>query len=360
MVSSAVTGPVPFYLSLSLPLVAWCGFELGSAWTCLGMILAFVGLPLMDVVAGRDHRSPAQQQVMDLDDQLSYRAILYIHAIVQSLLLWRACEIWSTAEWTWLQTALSVVSVGSVTGGLGITIAHELSHRNARWERWIGYILLAEVGYLHFALEHVAGHHRNVGQRSDPATARKGESVYAFLVRCIVQSWWHVWQMEAQRQRNRGKLPFGTGNRMWLWSAVTPAIAIALATVYSPHVAWLFVAQGVVAIVLLEAVNYVEHYGLERFEIRPGVVEKFGPQHAWESRFAASNAFLFKLQRHADHHLLPQRRYQSLRVHDESPQLPQGYPAMIILSLIPPLWRRVVHPRIPRADVSPATPHVPA
>jgi alkane 1-monooxygenase len=112
------------------------------------------------------------------------------------------------------------------------------------------------------------------------------------------------------------------------------------------HVAALFTAQAIVAFVLLELVNYVEHYGLERKEIKPGIIEKFAPQHAWESRYVVSNYVLFKLQRHADHHLLPQRRYQSLRVHDESPQLPHGYPAMLMMSLVPPLWRSVIHPRI--------------
>ena len=350
MISAAVMGPAPFYLSLSLPLVAWCGMEFGGVWTCLGAAMAFIGLPLMDVAAGRDSRSPAPQQVIDLDDQIAYRIVLYLHAVVQTLLLWRVCELWSIVELTWWQTALSVISVGAVTGGLGITIAHELCHRNARWERTIGYMLLAQVGYLHFALEHVAGHHRNVGQQHDPATARKGESVYVFMIRCIVQSWIHVWQMEAQRLRNQGRLAYGVRNRMWLWSAITPLLAWGVSAMYGSTVAWLFVAQGVVAFLLLEAVNYVEHYGLVRKEIKPGVVEKFGPQHAWEARHAVSNAFLFKLQRHADHHIAPQRRYQSLRVHDESPQLPQGYPAMILLSLLPPLWRRVVHPRIPQTQ----------
>ena len=247
----------------------------------------------------------------------------------------------------WWEGALGVVSIGAVTGGLGITIAHELSHRNSIWERRLGLLLLLQVGYAHFALEHVAGHHRNVGLRHDPATARKGETVYAFIIRCIVGSWLHVWQMEAQRLRNRGRLAFGLGNRMWWWMLGTPLIAVAVGYFYGTTSAALFLAQGVIGVLLLEAVNYVEHYGLVRSEVKPGVPEKFGPQHAWEARHAVSNAFLFKLQRHADHHLLPQRRYQSLRVHDESPQLPQGYPGMILLSLLPPLWRKVVHPRLP-------------
>ncbi|MBU3699687.1 MAG: alkane 1-monooxygenase [Candidatus Kapabacteria bacterium] len=350
MTNASVTSPLTYYVALSLPLVAWVGLEYGHGLTSLGTIFAFLGLPMLDMLLGKDERSPSAQDVAELDDTWSYRLILYLYAIIQTLMLWRTFQIWSVADWTWWEFALSVISIGTVTGGLGITIAHELGHRNAAWERSIGYLLLVQVGYVHFAKEHVAGHHRNVGLRSDPATARKGESVYAFIGRCIVQSWLHVWQMEAQRLRNRGKLAYGVGNRMWWWMLLTPALAIGVGNLFGSTVGWLFVGQGVFAFVLLEAVNYVEHYGLVRKEIRPGVVEKFGPQHAWEARYAVSNAFLFKLQRHADHHLQPQRRYQSLKVHDESPQLPQGYPAMVLLALIPPLWRRVVHPRIPQTQ----------
>jgi alkane 1-monooxygenase len=347
MSSTAVMGPAPFYLSLLLPLVAWLGVEMKLAWSVMGALFAFAALPLMDVLVGSDHRSPSPQQVIDLDDRLAYRMVLYIQALVQTVLLWRACEIWSSPMLQWWEGALGVLSIGAVTGGLGITIAHELSHRNSVWERRLGLLLLLQVGYAHFALEHVAGHHRNVGLRHDPATARKGETVYAFIIRCIVGSWLHVWQMEAQRLRNRGRLAFGLGNRMWWWMLGTPLIAVAVGYFYGTTSAALFLAQGAIGVLLLEAVNYVEHYGLVRSEVKPGVPEKFGPQHAWEARHAVSNAFLFKLQRHADHHLLPQRRYQSLRVHDESPQLPQGYPGMILLSLLPPLWRKVVHPRLP-------------
>jgi len=348
MPTSRVTAPLTYYVSLSLPVIAWIGIEAGYAMSALGMAFAFVGLPVFDLIVGKDHRSPNQEEVIALDDRISYRVILYVYAVVQTLLLWRMCHIWSMASWQWWQYALSVGSIGAVTGGLGITIAHELGHRNSAWERFVGYVLLAQVSYVHFAMEHVAGHHRNVGLRQDPATAREGETVYAFIVRCIVQSWLHVWQMEARRLRNCGKLPYGFRNRMWWWSMIPAATAALVGNVYGSGVALLFLGQGAFAFVLLEAVNYVEHYGLTRNEIRPGVFEKFGPKHAWEARFAASNVFLFKLQRHADHHLLPQRRYQSLRVHEESPQLPQGYPSMVLLSLIPPLWRRVIHPRMPR------------
>jgi alkane 1-monooxygenase len=340
------TSPLRYYTGLVLPLTAWMGLEMGGYWTALTTIVAFVLLPLADTLRGVDNDSPSSAEIIDLESRWSYRIVLYVNVVVQTLLLTRACFVWGNGAQAWYELAFQVLGVGIVTGGLGITIAHELGHRTIWWEKLLGYVLLAQVWYTHFVAEHTAGHHKNVGLQQDPATARYGESAYAFVARSVVQSWLHVWTMEAARLRSKGKAPYGISNRMWMWSLISPALTLGIGLIGGWHVALLFTLQAVIAFVLLELVNYVEHYGLERKEIKPGIVEKFAPKHAWESRFIASNYTLFKLQRHADHHLMPQRRYQSLRVHDDSPQLPHGYPAMLLLSLVPPLWRSVVHRRM--------------
>lgn len=348
MSSAYNNSPLPYYYGLILPASAFVGLELGGYWTLLTAAIAFAVLPIADTLRGVDNDSPAPTEISDLESRWSYRIVLYVVVLVQTVLLARACWVWSQAHQQVWEYAFQVLGIGIVTGGLGITVAHELGHRNVWWERLLGYVLLVEVWYAHFVAEHTAGHHKNVGRREDPATARLGESAYAFVVRSVVQSWLHVWKMEAARLRGKGRTPYGLGNRMWLWWLISPTLAALIGMIGGWHVALLLVLQGVVAFILLELVNYVEHYGLERKEIKPGIAERFAPKHAWESRYVVSNFVLFKLQRHADHHLLPQRRYQSLRVHDESPQLPHGYPAMLLLSLVPSLWRSVIHGRIHR------------
>lgn len=348
MSTAYTTSPLRYYYGLVLPLTAWMGLEWGGYWTVLTAAVAFIGLPLADTLRGIDNDSPSPTEIADLEQRWSYRFVLYVIVATQTALLVRACVVWSMNEFTLFEHVFQVLGIGIVTGGLGITVAHELGHRSIWWERLLGYVLLTEVWYAHFVAEHVAGHHKNVGRTEDPATARLGENAYAFIMRSVVQSWFHVWHLEAQRLRKLGKAPYGVSNRMWFWWLSSPALTVMLGLIGGWHVAALFTAQAIVAFVLLELVNYVEHYGLERKEIKPGIIEKFAPQHAWESRYVVSNYVLFKLQRHADHHLLPQRRYQSLRVHDESPQLPHGYPAMLLLSLVPSLWRSVIHGRIHR------------
>ena len=342
-----VIPPSEFALILVLHALAIAGLLIGGVWTGAAAVMAFVGLPLLDQFIGQYHVSPDADQIAALESSRGYRYVTYAVGLVQTLYLAACIVLWSSRDWSAWEYALHVLSTGVVTGGIGITVAHELIHRTSRFERWLGSFMLYQVAYAHFGVEHVEGHHRNVGLRSDPATARKGESVYAFIVRCVVLSWWQVWEIEADRNRRAGVAPYGVHNRMWRWTFVFPVFVVVLGLTVGWFTAGLVVAQAIIAIILLEMVNYVEHYGLERREIKPGVLERVTAKHAWEARHRASNVALFKLQRHADHHIVPQRRYQSLRVHDESPQLPHGYPVMLMLSLVPPLWRAVIHPRMP-------------
>ena len=99
-----------------------------------------------------------------------------------------------------------------------------------------------------------------------------------------------------------------------------------------------FVASAVYGFLLLETVNYIEHYGLRRKKNEFGAWEKTLPIHSWNSNHAFGRILLFELTRHSDHHYIANRPYQTLRHFDESPQMPTGYPGMMVISLIPPLW----------------------
>ena len=136
-------------------------------------------------------------------------------------------------------------------------------------------------------------------------------------------------------------------------------------------VAWLGVGiapylllQAVVGFSLLEVVNYMEHYGMLRQKVGVGErrrYERVLPGHSWNSNNIATNVLLYHLQRHSDHHANPTRRYQALRDFEESPVLPTGYAGMIVLALVPPVWRRVMDQRVvahfggdvSRANISP-------
>jgi alkane 1-monooxygenase len=188
-----------------------------------------------------------------------------------------------------------------------------------------------------------------VATPDDPASSRLGESFYAFWPRTVIGSLRNAWRLEARRIGRHDKHPFRIGNDVlnsWLMTAVLWAVMI---IVLGPGIAPYLLVQALIAITLLEAVNYLEHYGMLRQIVgKPGFerYERVDPTHSWNSNHIATNVLLYHLQRHSDHHAHPTRRYQALRDHAQAPALPTGYAGMILLALVPPLWRRVMDPRV--------------
>ncbi len=338
--------PWPYLLAFIVPLSAVVGHWWGGVFHFLTPVIAFVIIPLLDLVAGAEGNNLPPAELEKLAEKMSFRVITFLYVPVQvGLVLWGGYVVTHAAltpvEWLGL-----VVSVGIATGGIGITVAHELFHKKNAFEKALGHVLLLTVSYMHFALEHLIGHHVNVATPRDPATARLGESVYAFYPRTVINSWRSAWDFERRRLERMGTPLWSRHNRM-LWFAALPVLfAVLLGGILGWPAVPYFFAQSVVGFTLLEIVNYLEHYGLQRRELAPGRYERVNMTHAWNADQRITNYFLFKLQRHADHHVHPQRRYQTLRHFDESPQLPTGYAGMMLLALVPPLWRAVMHPRL--------------
>ena len=240
--------------------------------------------------------------------------------------------------------------VGLAAGGVGLTDAHELIHRRARWERFLGQALLASATYHHYYVEHLLGHHPRVGTPADSVTARRGEPLRAFLPRAIGRSFVSAWKLEAGRVAREGRSAWTWRNRM-LGGIVAEAALYAAIAVFA---GWLGVAffamQSLVAVLLVETTNYIEHYGLERRETAPGVYERYGAEHAWDCRYRFSNWLLFNLPKHAHHHLHPGLRHDELVYEAGAPRLPVGYPLALLIALVPPLWFRVVDPHLPPAQ----------
>jgi alkane 1-monooxygenase len=239
-----------------------------------------------------------------------------------------------------------LLSQGVVGGILAINTAHELIHKDGRIERMAGGLLLTSVGYQGFKVEHLRGHHVHVATPDDASTARRGQSLWAFLPRAMWRNTLAAWRLEALRLRGLGLPAWHRRNELLGWSALWLALALAFAAWLGTVGLLFFVAQGLLAAAALEVINYVEHYGLERRRGADGRYERVAPVHSWNSDFALSNLLLFQLQRHSDHHAYPKRRYAVLRHWPQAPQLPGGYAAMFVLAFFPPWWRRLVHPRL--------------
>ena len=296
----------------------------------------YVGFPLADAAASLNPLRQSAEEVVAIERNPWFRLVTWLWVPVQAaLVLWAlslsADEGLTRAEWIGL-----AVSVGSINGAIGITFAHELVHRAGRVERVLGDVLLALVTYPHFAVEHVYGHHRHVATPADPASARLGEGFYRFWPRTVFGGMRHAWVLKPRTVARYGVTMAAVYAGVFWWTGPVGVVFFAL--------------QSVVAFTLLEAINYVEHYGLQRREVAPGRYERVGPQHSWDSSHRVSNWLLINLARHAEHHLIASRRYPALASRDRAPQLPAGYGTMLLLAFVPPLWRRVMDRRVPRDD----------
>jgi len=221
-----------------------------------------------------------------------------------------------------------------------------LDTRNPPLERNAGGVLLALVAYGGFKVEHVFGHHVDVATPRDTSTARLGQSAYAFLLRAMVVNPLRAWELAGERLRARGLPAWHWRNEMYLWHGLTLLFAAGISVWLGIAGLVFFVMQALVAITLLELVNYIEHYGLLRDQRPDGSYERVTPRHSWNDSHRLSNLVLLNLQRHSDHHAHAARRYQILRHHDDAPQLPTGYASLVLLALVPPLWRRLMDPRV--------------
>ncbi|KWK38752.1 alkane 1-monooxygenase [Burkholderia stagnalis] len=310
-----------------------------------GPLFAFGVIPILDTLIGDDRDNPPEDVVPRLERDRYYRVIVYLATLVEYVAFFLCTWIIATHALAWYDYVGFALSLGAATG-ISINTAHELGHKTSRFERWLAKITLAPVAYGHFFVEHNRGHHVRVATAEDPASARYGESFWAFLPRTVIGSIRSAWNLEAARLARLGKSPWTWRNEVlhaWAMTAVVWGIAIAL---FGKVVIPFLLIQAAYGASLLEVVNYVEHYGLGRRKLPSGRYERCTPQHSWNSNHVVTNLFLYQLQRHADHHANPTRSYQALRHFDHAPQLPAGYATMILLAYVPPLWYRVMNPRV--------------
>ena len=338
-------------LGLVVPLLPfgagrWLGNEgLGEIFWFSGPIWILVMIPLLDWIFGTDRANAPDWAVEPLSQDRYYRWCTFLFLPLQYAGLLYACWIVSTNDLSWWQTLGYGLTVGTVAG-VAINTAHELGHKKERSERLLAKLALAQSGYGHFYVEHNRGHHNRVATPEDPASSRLGESFWAFLPRTVVGSVRSAWQLEAKRLRGQGKPVWGTDNDVLTAWAFSVVLFVGLTAVFGWVVVPFLVIQAVFGFSLLEVVNYLEHYGLLRQRNEQGRYERCNPQHSWNSNHIASNVILYNLERHSDHHAHPTRRYQALRLFEESPQLPSGYGLMLGLAYVPPLWRAVMDRRV--------------
>ena len=354
---------IGFFAAFILIALVVIGFYLGGMANYTALLFSFIILPILDETIGIHKTNYSETEAKVVGAEFYYRFVTYVWTYIQiAFLFWGAYaassgHLHSVHEWVGFILGFSLV-----TGGIGITVAHELGHKKSALEKFYSKLLLMTVCYMHFYIEHNRGHHVQVATLNDPATARKDENFYSFWFRSVFDGYAHAWALEKNSMKSKDLSVWNRRNEM-IWYALFPLAFCSLLTVIFSYIndrlVWevpvFFLTQSIAAFTLLELVNYVEHYGILRKEIEPGKFERVNPLHSWNASHLLSNFFLFQLQRHSDHHANAHKRYQILNHYDESPQLPFGYPTMIIIALIPPLWFALMNKRLMFWSVSTQT-----
>jgi alkane 1-monooxygenase len=335
-----------FLLAWLLPVYTIVWISISPATAALGTLALWWSVALLDILLPGGRTSPSP---VDASARLgSFRWLLRLYVPLQLLLIGVGIlAAINAAPGDWLTVVGLAYSVGFITGSQGITFAHELGHSKLRIDRFCAWVLMTSVCYGHFMVEHYRGHHPRAATFEDPASARFGESLYRFLPRTLWGSLVSGWRLESQRlQQFRST---------WLrsppaWSFAASLMLIVLPAQYlrastAMNFIAFFIMQSVVAFCLLEIVNYIEHYGLQR-QAANGQREAFGVRHAWNADHLVTNSMLANLQRHSDHHMHAWKPYPTLAALSNGPTLPTGYAGCIMLALVPPLWFRMMHPRI--------------
>jgi alkane 1-monooxygenase len=325
---------IPFVALAAAPL----GFALGPAGAWLTVAITPAGLLALDGLLGEDRAPPPAR------DRWLHRLLPRLYIPLQlAIMLWAAVAV--SKPGVGLAAAMGLTASVGVAGGIfGMLCAHEMVHSRSRAERGLGLLMLASVGYMHFRIAHIHGHHRHAASWDDPASARPGESVFAFVPRSIAGQWREAWTFERERLARQGRRLMSRGNRLIHYLVVEVIVAGAVVSL-GPRAAAFWLAQAALAIVLLELFNYVAHYGLIRRRLPSGALERIAPRHSWNVSRRMNNWSLFNMGRHADHHRSGSRAYQRLEHVADAPELPCGYAGAIFLALAPPLWRRVMDRR---------------
>jgi alkane 1-monooxygenase len=331
--ASLSIGPL-VYLWLHKPLRLW-----------VPVALFYIVIPLLDLWIGEDRTNPPEEAMPQLEADRYYRTITY--ALVPTMWASIIFAAWFvTNEPLPLHGVIAVVLTTGMMGGFCINVGHELGHKRTVLEQWLARFVLAPTCYGHFYVEHNRGHHRDVATPVDPASARMGESIYAFVLREMPGAWVRAWRLEKDRLARAGKPVWHVENEVLQPLAITVLLWAALVWWLGPQILGFLVAMAFWSNFQLTSANYIEHYGLLRKAGSDGKAEACRPQHSWNSNHLLTNWMLFHLQRHSDHHAHAARRYQSLRHFPGLPTLPNGYFGMFVLAYVPPLFFWVMDRRL--------------
>ncbi len=335
-----------YLAALTIPLVTYYSLNEQGLFAYSTVIFIFILLPIVEYFGPQEETNISPEAVESYNSKRFFDWMLYLNVPIVYFFVFILLNRLTTIEADGVTTFGWILSTGIVFGALGINVAHELGHKSEPLKQLLAKILLLPSFYMHFFIEHNLGHHKHVATEKDPASARQDESVYFFWIRSLVGSYLSAWDIQNSILKRKKKGLFSWSNQMMIFTLVQLLFLCTIIFFCGASVALQFLGASLVAILLLESINYIEHYGLRRALLPNGKYERVQPKHSWNSNHHVGRIILYELTRHSDHHFLAHKKYQVLDHHEDAKQLPFGYPASILLSLVPPLWFRIINPKL--------------
>ncbi len=318
-------------------------------WLVMFYSWGFVPLLELFVKPNTRNMTAAEQELAKVDKLYDY--LLYLVVLIQVPMLFFFLHSFVNVQLSVADVLGRITSMGMLCGIFGINVAHELGHRNKSFDQWLAKISLLTSMYTHFFIEHNKGHHKNVATPNDPSSSRYNEMVYTFYFRTISLTYIYAWHIANAEMKKKGNLMFSLKNEMLQLQILQLAVIATIYFLFGGTILLYFFAAAFMGILLLETVNYIEHYGLQRKQTSETSYERTQVHHSWNSNHVIGRMLLFELSRHSDHHYMASRKYQVLQHHDNAPQLPTGYPGSMLLALLPPIWFSVMNKKIKALQV---------
>ncbi len=341
-----------YLLVYTLPVTVYFSFHSKGAMTFIPFIIFFGFVPLIELFLKPDTSNFDKETIKSEKNNPIYDWVMYLSVPVQLCMLVYFLFIIRDTPFGTVEFYGRVSAMGLMCGVLGINVGHELGHRLSRKEQFLGEILLLTSLDTHFLPYHNGGHHRDVATPNDAATAKRNQILFIFWFTSHFGSYFKAWQLEKERLRQLGKPSFSFRNRMVVYSIANIALLFSIYYFFNTHVLIAFIGAAILGIMLLETVNYIEHYGLMRKKTETGMYERVKHHHSWNSDHPIGRLLLFNLSRHSDHHYNGSKKYAVLKSLPESPQMPTGYPGMMVLALFQPLWFILMNKKLKKLQES--------
>lgn len=341
-----------YLFAYTVPLAALVSVLSNGVLTFTAPIYTFIFIPFIEIIlADFDQKYTASQKENRLNN-FFFDLLLYLNIPIVFGILGYGLILLSTTTYTTVEYVGIILSLGILLATNAINVAHELGHRKTQFERSLSKLLLMPCLYMHFYLEHNFGHHKNVATPLDPATSKLNQTVYHFWIISVIQQYRNAWNIQFKLLQQQNRAFFSIKNDMLWYSLIQPAYLFSIYFFLGSFALAVAIMVGVISFLFLETINYIEHYGLQRKKLPSGRYERVQPHHSWNSNHYIGRIVLYELTRHSDHHFKAAKKYQVLENITDSPQLPFGYPSSILLAFVPPIWFRLMNPRVPKEQIN--------